>query len=65
MAQLSYLGYVVPFLIFTFTVLVWLLSWPDISKSTIYNITIESRMKLRFTTGSNIAASLLVTCLPD
>jgi hypothetical protein len=41
------------------------LSLPDIRKSTIYDITIESNVKLRSTVGSNIVASSLITCLPD
>jgi hypothetical protein len=41
------------------------LSWPDIPKSTIYDIMIESHVKLWFTIGLNIVASLLITHLPD
>jgi hypothetical protein len=38
---------------------------PDIPKSMIYDITIESSTKLLFTMGLNIAASLLITHLHD
>jgi hypothetical protein len=43
----------------------WYVSWPDIPKSMIYDITIESRPKLWFTTGSNIVASSLIPCIRD
>jgi hypothetical protein len=42
-----------------------ILSPPNIPKSTIYDITIESYTKLWFTAASNIMASLLITCLPN
>jgi hypothetical protein len=38
---------------------------PNIPKSTIYDIMIESCVKLLFTMGSNIAASSLITHLHD
>jgi hypothetical protein len=41
------------------------MSWPNIPKSMIYDIMIESHTKLQFTMGSNIVASSLITHLPD
>jgi hypothetical protein len=42
-----------------------LLSQPDIPKSMIYDIMIESHLKLWFTIGCNMVASSLITELPD
>jgi hypothetical protein len=42
-----------------------LVSQPNIPKSRIYDIIIESHAKSWFTMGSNIVASSLITRLPD
>jgi hypothetical protein len=42
-----------------------LMSWPNISKSMIYNIMIEFYMKLQFARGLNIMASSLIRSIPD
>jgi hypothetical protein len=45
--------------------IMYLLSWPDIPKSTIYDVMIQYHMKLWFTVGWNITALSLITHLPD